>query len=94
MADAPSMAQRRRALARMVEGGLYFFGVANLEDFEGLLNDAEQRTMLRNWEHVPPRVAAGMAEHGTQTAGNSRARVARPCASVCHGTRVERRGTA
>ena len=70
MADAPSMAQRRRALARMVEAGLYFFGVANLEDFEGLLNDAEQRTMLRNWlrsEHVPP-VAAGMADHGTQTA--------------------------
>ena len=69
MMGEPSATHRRRELARMVEAGLYFFGVANLEDFEGLLNDAEQRTMLRNWlrsEHVPP-VSAGVADHGTQT---------------------------
>ena len=68
MAD-PSMA-RRRVLARTVEAGLYFFGVANLEDFEALLNDAEQRILLRSWlrsEHVAP-FAAGTADHGTQTA--------------------------
>ena len=66
----PSATHRRRELARMVEAGLYFFGVTDLEDFEGLLNDDEQRTMLRSWlrsEHVAP-FAAGTADHGTQTA--------------------------
>ena len=61
----------RRSLARMVEAGLHFFGVANLEQFEGLLDDAQQRAMLRNWlrsEHVPRGAAAGVADHGTQTA--------------------------
>ena len=28
---------------------LFFFGVASSEQFEGLLDDAEQRAMLRNW---------------------------------------------
>ena len=61
----------RRSLARMVEAGLHFFGVANLEQFEGLLDDAQQRAMLRNWlrsEHVPRGAAAGVADHSTQTA--------------------------
>ena len=61
----------RRSLARMVEAGLHFFGVANLEQFEGLLDDAAQRAMLLNWlrsEHVPRGAAAGVADHGTQTA--------------------------
>ena len=64
----PSATHRRRELARMVEAGLFFFGVADLDQFEGLLDDAEQRAMLRNWlrsEHVPR--AAGVADHGTQT---------------------------
>ena len=61
----------RRSLARTVEAGLHFFGVANLEQFEGLLDDAQQRAMLRNWlrsEHVPRGAAAGVADHSTQTA--------------------------
>jgi len=61
----------RRSLARMVEAGFHFFGVANLEQFEGLLDDAQQRAMLRNWlrsEHVPRGAAAGVADHSTQTA--------------------------
>jgi hypothetical protein len=60
----PSATHRRRELARMVEAGLYFFGVTDLEDFEGLLSDDEQRTMLRSWlrsEHVA-RFAVGTAD--------------------------------
>ena len=52
----PSATHRRRELARMVEAGLYFFGVADVEQFEGLLDDAEQRAMLRDWlrsDHCP-----------------------------------------
>ena len=39
----------RRSLARVVEAALHFFGVANVEQLEGLLDDTEQRAMLRNW---------------------------------------------
>ena len=69
---------RRRELARMVEAGLYFFGVTDLEDFEALLNDDEQRTMLRSWlrsEHVA-RFAVGTADHGTQAVAADEARAA------------------
>ena len=55
----------------MVEAGLWFFGVAELEQFEGLLDDAQQRAMLRDWlrsEHVVRGAADGVADHGTQTA--------------------------
>ena len=46
MADDPTT---RRSLARVVEGALYFFGVANVDQFEVLLDDADQRAMLRAW---------------------------------------------
>ena len=42
----------------------------DLESFEGLLDDAQQRAMLRDWlrsGHVPRAAAAGMADHGQQT---------------------------
>ena len=61
---------RRRELARMVEAGLYFFGVADLESFEGLLEDAEQRALLRDWlrsKHCSQDAAAGVADRDTQT---------------------------
>ena len=41
MADDPSTT-RRRYLSRVVESALFFFGVASSEQFEGLLDDAEQ----------------------------------------------------
>ena len=69
--EDPSATHRRRELARMVEAGFYFFGVADLESFEGLLDDAQQRAMLRDWlrsEHVLRGAADGAADHGTQTA--------------------------
>lgn len=68
MADDPTT---RRSLARVVEGALYFFGVANVDQFEVLLDDADQRAMLRAWlrsTHCPPRdAAAGMTDSETQT---------------------------
>ena len=46
MTDDPSTTLR--SLARVLESALFFFGVANAEQFEGLLDDAGQRAMLRN----------------------------------------------
>ena len=46
MADDPTT---RRSLAHVVEGALYFFGVANVDQFEVLLDDADQRAILRAW---------------------------------------------
>ena len=70
MADDTATAHRRRSLARVAEAALYFFGVANEEQFESLLDDAEQRTMLRDWlrsTHCPCDAAASVADHDTQT---------------------------
>ena len=81
----------RRSLARMVEAGLHFFGVANLEQFEGLLDDAQQRAMLRNWlrsEHVPRGAAAGVADHGTQTAAVTMVSVSTAAATTTSGSRL------
>ena len=72
---------RRRSLARVVEAALYFFGVANEEQFEGLLDDAEQRTMLRDWlrsTHCPRDAAASVADHDTQTTAVSNMVTAAP----------------
>lgn len=68
MADDPSTT-RRRSLSRVVESALFFFGVASSEQFEGLLDDAEQRAMLRNWmrsAYCPHDDAVG-ADVSTQT---------------------------
>ena len=58
----------------MVEASLYFFGVADLAGFEGLLDDAELRAELRKFlrsEHLGPAIvaacAAGVADHDTQS---------------------------
>ena len=69
MADDPATTHRRRSLAHVVEAALYFFGVANEEQFDCLLDDAEQRTMLRDWLRSThrPRDAASVADHDTQT---------------------------
>ena len=53
----------RRSLARMVEAGLHFFGVANLEQFEGLLDDAQQRAMLRAILAAHTRLCAANMSH-------------------------------
>ena len=57
------------SLARVVEAALHFFGVANVEQLEGLLDDTEQRAMLRNWLRSVhcPRDAAGVVDSDTQT---------------------------
>ena len=81
----------RRSLARTVEAGLHFFGVANLEQFEGLLDDAQQRAMLRNWlrsEHVPRGAAAGVADHSTQTAAVTMVSVSTAAATTTSGSRL------
>ena len=59
----------RGSLARVVEAALHFFGVANVEQLEGLLDDTEQRAMLRNWLRSVhcPRDAAGVVDSDTQT---------------------------
>ena len=59
----------RGSVARVVEAALHFFGVANVEQLEGLLNDTEQRAMLRNWLRSVhcPRDAAGVVDSDTQT---------------------------
>ena len=59
----------RRSLARVVEAALHFFGVANVEQLEGLLDDTEQRAMLRNWlrsVHCPLRIGCSSGV-GTST---------------------------
>jgi hypothetical protein len=76
MADdsATTHYRRRSTLARVLEAALYFFGVANEEQFDGLLDDAEQRALLRDWlrsVHCPCDAAAGVADHDTQTTGVS-----------------------
>ena len=56
---------QRRSLARVVEAALFFFGVTNEEQFEGLLDDAQQRTLLRDWlrsRHCPRDAAAVAAD--------------------------------
>ena len=57
----------RGSLARVVEAALHFFGVANVEQLEGLLDDTEQRAMLRNWLRSVhcPRDAAGVVDSDT-----------------------------
>ena len=65
---------QRRSLARVVEAALFFFGVTNEEQFEGLLDDAQQRTLLRDWlrsRHCPRDAAAGVADNATQTSAVS-----------------------
>jgi hypothetical protein len=60
----------RRSLARVVEAALHFFGVANEEQFDCLLDNAEQRALLRGWlrsVHCRRDAAAGVADNDTQT---------------------------
>ena len=67
MADDP--ARTRRSLARVVDAALFFFGVANVEQLDGLLDDTEQRAMLRNWLRSAhcPRDAAGVVGSDSDT---------------------------
>ena len=81
IADDTATPHRRRSLACVLEAALYFFGVANEEQFEGLLDDAEQRTMLRDWlrsTHCPRDAAASVADHDTQTTAVSNMVTAAP----------------
>ena len=67
LADDP--ARTRRSLARVVDAALFFFGVTNVEQLEGLLDDTEQRGMLRDYLRSVhcPRNAAGVVDSDTQT---------------------------
>uniref|UniRef100_A0A7S2N665 Uncharacterized protein n=1 Tax=Haptolina brevifila TaxID=156173 RepID=A0A7S2N665_9EUKA len=65
-----STAHGRRPLARVVEVALYFFGGADDEDLEGLLDNAAQHALLRDWlrsSYCPSDAAAAVADHDTQT---------------------------
>ena len=75
MGDDPATVGRR-SLARVVEAALHFFGVANEEQFDCLLDNAEQRALLRGWlrsVHCRRDAAAGVADNDTQTSAGDTA---------------------
>ena len=49
MANIQGDSAQRRSLAHVIEEGLYFFGIVDVERFDELLGNAEMLQMLRRW---------------------------------------------